>query len=387
MKFDNHIYSIIKSEQEYLRLNEIDWSKSKGSVDLHFKAGFSCAMAHDAHFILAGVVKWSETSTERECHDYLRKAVLMEARQKVLRFVLMQFARGNEYVMLQIHRKECNEIRVPIIGEQIGFPQSEDSFLVQSYFGNRQRRDRLRQLCENVIRLKVFGENTSVPLFWRIDVVLTPNQLDFRVGEVEVGSAEYIFVCEEVPDSPEQAVDSELSSEVEGSWDLDYLSVLEEVENHSRFRKRVGSQEDSTNEWMIARVCTQIVTTIRRLYGVSQTVLNAAEEIAQTLRATDGSGNRNELCADGGRVSSCVLSQEICTLVLEGDGIHLQLQQKKLEGDGINLHPQQQKPKWIVVTACAEEKENEEGDAQDDVEEPWFSLADSFLHLSQYQRD
>jgi hypothetical protein len=179
-----------------------------------------------------------------------------------------------------------------------------------------------------VIRLKVFGENTSVPLFWRIDVVLTPNQLDFRVGEVEVGSAEYIFVYEEVPDSPEQAVDSELSSEVEGSWDLDYLSVLEEVENHSRFRKRVGPQEDSTNEWMIARVCTQIVTTIRRLYGVSQTVLNAAEEIAQTLRTTDGSGNRNELCADGGRVSnSCVLSQEICTLVLEGDGIHLQLQQ------------------------------------------------------------
>jgi len=273
--------------------------------------------------------------------------------------------------MLQIHRKQYNEIRVPMIGEQIGFPQFEDSFLVQSYFGNRQRRDRLHQLCEKVIRLKVFGENTSVPLFWRIDVVLTPNQLDFRVGEVEVGSAEYIFVCEEVPDSSEQAVDSELSSEVEGSWDLDYLSVLEEVENHSRFRKRVGSQEDSTNEWMIARVCTQIVTTIRRLYGVSQTVLNAAEEIAQTLRTTDGSGNRNELCADGGRVSnSCVLSQEICTLLLEGDGI--------------NLHPQQQKPKWMVVTACAEEKENEEGesDAQDDVEVPWFSQADNFLHLS-----
>jgi len=43
------------------------------------------------------------------------------------------------------------------------------------------------------------------------------------------------------------------------------------------------------------------------------------------------------------------------------------------------LHPQQQKPKWIVVTACAEEKENE---AQDDVEAPWFSQADNFLHLS-----
>jgi hypothetical protein len=69
-------------------------------------------------------------------------------------------------------------------------------------------------------------------------------------------------------------------------------------------------------------------------------------------------------------------------LVLEGDGILLQLQQKKLEGDGINLHPQQQKPKWIVVTACAEEKENEEGDAQDDVEVPRFSQADNFLHLS-----
>ena len=69
-------------------------------------------------------------------------------------------------------------------------------------------------------------------------------------------------------------------------------------------------------------------------------------------------------------------------MLLEGDAIHLHPQQKKLEGDGINSHPQQQKPKWIVVTACAEEKENEEGDAQDDVEVSWFSQADNFLHLS-----